>query len=183
MVLFIAFYTSDTPKKSKLEYYQVGEYFDSGKVTEYELNIGTGALDFTLSDGKSTKYTVPNVNLFIDDIHDTVINYNRENPDKPIKYNYVSGTSYSFWLQLVPVIICVILAAVFGYIFIKRMNNTITSENNRAMSFGKARVKFGKDEKRKTTFKEVAGADEEKEELQEIVEFLKDPQKFTELGA
>ena len=183
MVLFIAFYTSDTPKKSKLEYYQVVEYFDSGKVTEYELNIGTGALDFTLSDGKSTKYTVPNVNLFIDDIHDTVINYNRENHDKPIKYNYVSGTSYSFWLQLVPVIICVILAAVFGYIFIKRMNNTITSENNRAMSFGKARVKFGKDEKRKTTFKEVAGADEEKEELQEIVEFLKDPQKFTELGA
>ena len=183
MVLFIAFYTSDTPKKSKLEYYQVVEYFDSGKVTEYELNIGTGALDFTLSDGKSTKYTVPNVNLFIDDIHDTVINYNRENPDKPIKYNYVSGTSYSFWLQLVPVIICVILAVVFGYIFIKRMNNTITSENNRAMSFGKARVKFGKDEKRKTTFKEVAGADEEKEELQEIVEFLKDPQKFTELGA
>lgn len=183
MVLFIAFYTSDTPKKSKLEYYQVVEYFDSGKVTEYELNIGTGALDFTLSDGKSTKYTVPNVNLFIDDIHDTVINYNRENPDKPIKYNYVSGTSYSFWLQLVPVIICVILAAVFGYIFIKRMNNTITSENNRAMSFGKARVKFGKDEKRKTTFREVAGADEEKEELQEIVEFLKDPQKFTELGA
>ena len=183
MVLFIAFYTSDTPKKSKLKYYQVVEYFDSGKVTEYELNIGTGALDFTLSDGKSTKYTVPNVNLFIDDIHDTVINYNRENPDKPIKYNYVSGTSYSFWLQLVPVIICVILAAVFGYIFIKRMNNTITSENNRAMSFGKARVKFGKDEKRKTTFKEVAGADEEKEELQEIVEFLKDPQKFTELGA
>lgn len=183
MVLFIAFYTSDTPKKSKLEYYQVVEYFDSGKVTEYELNIGTGALDFTLSDGKSTKYTVPNVNLFIDDIHDTVINYNRENPDKPIKYNYVSGTSYSFWLQLVPVIICVILAVVFGYVFIKRMNNTITSENNRAMSFGKARVKFGKDEKRKTTFKEVAGADEEKEELQEIVEFLKDPQKFTELGA
>ena len=51
----------------------------------------------------------------------------------------------------------------------KRMNNTISSENNRAMNFGKARVKFGKDEKRKTTFKEVAGADEEKEELQEIL--------------
>ncbi len=183
MVLFIAFYTSDTPKKTKLEYYQVVEYFDSGKVTEYELNIGTGALDFKLSDGKSTKYTVPNVNLFIEDVHDTVVDYNRKNPDKPIKYNYVSGTSYSFWLQLIPIIICVILAVVFGYIFIKRMNNTITSENNRAMSFGKARVKFGKDEKRKTTFKEVAGADEEKEELQEIVEFLKDPQKFTELGA
>ena len=65
----------------------------------------------------------------------------------------------------------------------KKMNNSISSENNRAMGFGKARVKLGKDEKRKTTFKEVAGADEEKDELQEIVEFLRDPRKFTELGA
>ncbi len=183
MVLLISVYTSDTPRKTKHEYYQVVEYFDSGKVTEYELNIGTGALDFKLSDGKSIKYTVPNVNLFLEDVHDSVVEYNRENPKKPIKYNYVSGTSYSFWLQLIPIILCVIGLGLAGYIFIKRMNSTITSENNRAMSFGKARVKFGKDEKRKTTFKEVAGADEEKEELQEIVEFLKDPQKFTELGA
>ena len=67
--------------------------------------------------------------------------------------------------------------------FMKKMGNSISSENNRAMGFGKARVKFGADEKRKTTFDKVAGADEEKEELQEIVEFLKDPKKFTELGA
>lgn len=183
MVLFIAFYTSDTPKKTKLEYYQVVEYFDSGEVTEYELNIGTGALSFKLSDGKTAKYTVPNVNLFLEDVHDSVVAYNRSNPQTPIKYNYVSGTSYSFWLQLIPLILCILVAVVGGYIFIKRMNNTITSENNRAMSFGKARVKFGKDEKRKTTFSQVAGADEEKEELSEIVEFLKDPKKFTELGA
>ena len=183
LIIFIGLYSGGSTKSSKLEYYQVVEYFDSGKVSEYELNIGTGALKFKLDDGTSKKYTVPNVNLFLEDVHDDVVEFNRANPKTPIKFNYVSGTSYSFWLQLIPIILAVVFLAVGGYIFMKRMNNTITSENNRAMSFGKARVKFGKDEKRKTTFKEVAGADEEKDELQEIVEFLKDPRKFTELGA
>ena len=183
LIIFVGLYSGGSSKSTKLEYYQVVEYFDSGKITEYELNIGTGALKFKLDDGTSKKYTVPNVNLFLEDVHDDVIEYNRANPKAPIKFNYVSGASYSFWLQLIPIILAVGFLVVGGYIFMKRMNNTINSENNRAMNFGKARVKFGKDEKRKTTFKEVAGADEEKEELQEIVEFLKDPRKFTELGA
>ena len=184
LVIFIGLYSGNGfGKNAKLEYYQVIEYFESGKVTEYELNIGTGAHKFKIDDGTTKKYNVPNVNLFVEDIHDDIIEFNKANPDKKVKFNYVSGASYSFWLQLIPIVLGLGLLVVFGYIFMKRMNNTITSENNRAMNFGKARVKFGKDEKRKTTFKEVAGADEEKEELQEIVEFLKDPRKFTELGA
>lgn len=167
----------------KLKYHEVISLFDSGEVVEYELNIGSGNLVYKLKDGTSAKYTVPNVTLFIDDIHDTVVEYNRNNPEKPIKYDYLSGSSYSFWLQILPMVLCGIVIIVGGFVFMRKMNNSISSENNRAMGFGKARVKFGKDEKRKTTFKEVAGADEEKEELQEIVEFLKDPRKFTELGA
>lgn len=167
----------------KLKYHEVIGLFDSGEVVEYELNIGSGNLVYKLKDGTSAKYTVPNVTLFIDDIHDTVVEYNRNNPEKPIKYDYLSGSSYSFWLQILPMVLCGIVIIVGGFVFMRKMNNSISSENNRAMGFGKARVKFGKDEKRKTTFKEVAGADEEKEELQEIVEFLKDPRKFTELGA
>ena len=170
-------------KKTDLEYYQVIELFDKGEVTKYNLNIGSGALTYELKDGTTAKYSVPNVSLFIEDIHDSVVEYNRENPKTPIKYNYVSGASGSIALQLLPGIFGIILVIVIGYFFMKRMNNSISTENNRAMNFGKARVKFGKDEKRKTTFKQVAGADEEKEELQEIVEFLRDPQKFTELGA
>ncbi len=183
VVLLISFSTSDTAKNSKLEYYQVIELFDKGEVVEYELNIGSGNLTFKLKDGTSGKYSVPNVSLFVDDIHEAVVEYNRANPKAPIKYNYVSGNSYSMWISLLPAILCGAIAIFGGIFFIKKMNNSISSENNRAMGFGKARVKFGKDEKRKTTFKEVAGADEEKEELQEIVEFLRDPRKFTELGA
>ena len=182
-LLLISWYSSNGTKKTNLEYYQVIELFDEGEVTKYTLNIGSGALTYELKDGTSAKYSVPNVSLFIDDIHNGVVEYNRENPKNPIKFNYVSGASGSIVLQLIPSIFCVLLVIVGGYFFMKKMNNSISSENNRAMGFGKARVKFGKDEKRKTTFKQVAGADEEKEELQEIVEFLKDPQKFTELGA
>ena len=182
-LFLLYFMNSGGAKKTDLEYYQVIELFDKGEVTKYNLNIGSGALTYELKDGTTAKYSVPNVSLFIEDIHDSVVEYNRENPKTPIKYNYVSGASGSIALQLLPGIFGIILVVVLGYFFMKRMNNSISTENNRAMNFGKARVKFGKDEKRKTTFKQVAGADEEKDELQEIVEFLRDPQKFTELGA
>ncbi len=157
--------------------------FDDEKIAEYELNIGTGALSYVTTDGGKGKYSVPNVSMFVQDIHEIVVEYNRANPKTPIKYNYVSGASYSMWLQIIPTILCVVGAIIFGVFFMRKMNNSISAENNRAMGFGKARVKFGVDEKRKTTFAMVAGADEEKDELQEIVEFLKDPKKFTELGA
>ena len=183
MVIGLIFVYSGSESTEKLEYYQVIELFDKGEVSEYELNIGTGALTYTLKDSSTGRYSVPNVSMFVNDIHEDVVEYNRANPDTPIKYNYVSGASYSFWLQIIPVIFCAILVIAGGFIFMKRMGNSISSENNRAMGFGKARVKFGADEKRKTTFDKVAGADEEKAELEEIVEFLKDPQKFTDLGA
>ncbi len=183
IIVLIISASSGASENKKLQYYQVVEYFEKGQVTEYELNIGTGNLNFKLKDGTSTKYTVPNVNLFIDDVHDGIVEYNKSNPDAPIKFNYVSGASANYLLQLIPMALGIIILIVGGIFFMRRMNNTISGENNKAMNFGKARVKFGKDEKKKTTFKQVAGADEEKEELQEIVEFLKDPRKFTELGA
>ncbi len=179
----LIYWYSGSATTEKLEYYQVIELFDEGKVSEYELNIGTGALTYTLNDGSTGRYSVPNVSMFVNDIHETVVEFNRTNPEKAIKFDYISGASYSMWLQIVPIILCVITAIILGVMFMKKMGNSISSENNRAMGFGKARVKFGADEKRKTTFDKVAGADEEKEELQEIVEFLKDPKKFTELGA
>ena len=171
-------------KKEKLEYYQVVQYFDDEKVSEYSLNMSSGALVFKLKDSnKEYRYTVPNVSLFQEDIHNGVIAYNREHPDEPIKAEYETGSTGALLINIVPTLLLFVALGVLLFVMMRKMNTAMNNENNRTLSFGKARVKKAKDEKRKTTFEDVAGADEEKEELSEIVEFLKDPNHFNRLGA
>lgn len=171
-------------KKEKLEYYQVVQYFDDEKVSEYSLNMSSGALVFKLKDSnKEYRYTVPNVSLFQEDIHNGVIAYNREHPDEPIKAEYETGSTGALLINIVPTLLLFVALGVLLFVMMRKMNTAMNNENNRTLSFGKARVKKAKDEKRKTTFDDVAGADEEKEELSEIVEFLKDPNHFNRLGA
>ena len=179
----LSYYIS-AQSRDKLEYYQLVALFDEGKVTEYKLNLSSGALVYkTVGDDTEKTFTVPSVNLFVEDIHEGVIMYNREHPDSMIKAGYITGSTGQWIYNIVPTLL--LLAAMGGLTFFmfRRMNQTMTNETNRTMSFGKARVKQVKDEKRKTTFDDVAGADEEKEELAEIVEFLKNPARFDALGA
>ncbi len=179
----LSYYIS-AQSRDKLEYYQLVALFDEGKVTEYKLNLSSGALVYkTVGDDTEKTFTVPSVNLFVEDIHEGVIKYNREHPDSMIKAGYITGSTGQWIYNIVPTLL--LLAAMGGLTFFmfRRMNQTMTNETNRTMSFGKARVKQVKDEKRKTTFDDVAGADEEKGELAEIVEFLKNPARFDALGA
>ena len=143
-----------------------------------------GALGFKLKgEDKTYNFTVPSVGMFQEDIHNGVIAYNREHPDTPIKAQYQTGSTGAILLNIVPTLLMlVILGDILFYMF-RKMNNAMNNANNRTLSFGKARVKRAKDESRKTTFDDVAGADEEKEELSEIVDFLKDPSHFIKLGA
>ncbi|MDD6062560.1 MAG: ATP-dependent zinc metalloprotease FtsH [Oscillospiraceae bacterium] len=180
-------YYSGRAEREKTEYYEVVQYFDQGTVKEYTLNLSSGLLRYTRTDekGKEVKeeFVVPNVNMFLNDVEQTVREHNRENPDNVIEDKYKTGSTGSFLMNILPTALLVIIMFVFLLVMFRRMNMTMAGENNRTLSFGKAKVKEIKDEKRRTTFEQVAGADEEKEELSEIVEFLKNPAKFNALGA
>ena len=185
LILLISYYTATEKSAKKVMYYEIVELFKDNKVEQYELNIGSGILRYRLRENPNTmyRYTVPNVSMFVDDVHKSIVEYNEAHPDAPVKADYIRGEARNWWVSMLPVMLLVAAATVFAFYMMKKMGSTISTENNRAINFGKARVKYGKDEKKKTTFNEVAGAEEEKEELSEIVEFLREPARFNELGA
>ena len=171
-------FSGNTKENAKKQYHEIVQLFEENKVEEYNLNLSSGTLQYKLKgDEKKTvyKYSVPNVSLFIDDIHE-------EAKENGVKYNYDAGKSNTWITSMIPMLVSVLVLGALMLFMLRKMNSSISNENNKTLSFGKARVK-GKDENNKKTFADVAGADEEKEELQELVEFLRDPQKFNELGA
>ncbi len=123
------------------------------------------------------RYKVPYLGLFIEDFRTAVENYNEKNPDARIDYDLSQLKSEIPW----EIILSLVLAA--GTIGLLVFFMFSQGGGGKAMSVGRAKVKNLSDDQRKATFADVAGADEEKEELQEIVEFLKNPGKFNTLGA
>ena len=184
-ILIIGILFSTQPKK---EYptSDIVYLFKDNKVTEYKLDFGSGKLELTLNEkyeGKTEVETsVASISLFLQSIEDYVEDYNTKNPDKPMKYTWKQASDNSIWLELLPNII--LIGVFIGvWIYVMRKFSGSFGDVGKQFGFGKAKVKNLSDEKRKTTFEDVAGADEEKEELQEVVEFLKDPKKYNELGA
>ena len=100
--------------------------------------------------------------------------------DSNYKYNYEVSMRLPWWVSLVPY---VIIIAAFFFIWNTMMSRSGVGGDKGAMRFGKARTRLASDEKKKVTFADVAGCDEEKEELSEIVDFLKGPQKYITIGA
>ncbi len=185
-LLFVGFVFmyQEEAKQPDLIYSELVQYFHDDKIAEAEVVISSGKLKYKFwDDDKTYTYDLPSVELFVNDVHDDILEYNDANPEKPIKYNPEAGKSGAWISSMLPLILSmagIILISVFMF---RKMNTTISSENNRAMNFGKARVKRADDETKKVTFQDVAGADEEKEELTELVEFLKNPDEFSKLGA
>ena len=160
------------------KYSDILALFDEQKVTEYSLDLGTGELTYHLEDDKKEyTYEVPSVTLFVNDIEEYRNAYNATH-EVPLKQDYFKIKDNSWILTVVPTLILLGMGVVL-FIFMMRQSGG----NGKINSFGRANVKPAGADAKKATFADVAGADEEKAEMAELVDFLKNPKKYDEIGA
>lgn len=159
------------------KYSDIMKYFDNYEVTGYTLDLGSGELKLTLENGDKLTYDVPNVSVFRQDTETYRKDYNEKHPDQPLQVDYYKIRDTSWLLTLIPTLVLLVLMILL-FVFMMRQANG----GGKYTSFGKANIK-NQANTRKATFADVAGADEEKHELEEIVDFLKNPRKYAELGA
>jgi len=179
----------------QMKYSDVVAAFKSGEVLEFEIdkeNVITMTLPAsseyakfkvsTNDDGSAiVQYRLASLSIFHADLGDTIT---EQMAQGTLKGEYVPPTQYAAWLSYLPVILIVVALIVMYIIMTKQLSGGGAGGKMGMGSFSKARAKVaGQDDKNKVTFRDVAGADEEKEELEEVVEFLKDPSKFAKLGA
>ncbi len=127
---------------------------------------------------QSLIYVVPATSIFLQSLPDYVAAHDAKYPDSPMTYDVLPAGQTSIWVSMLPMLIITLVVMGAFYYFVYAQGG-----GGKAMNVGRAKVKDQADQGRKATFADVAGADEEKEELAEIVEFLKNQQRFNTLGA
>lgn len=169
--------------ENELSYAQVKDLFKEEKVQEFTYNGSKNLLEMKVKDSsakdgyKTVYYKMYSFSLFYEEFGDLI----DEQYDKGIIKDYqIEPVQSTWWLQLIPYVLFIGFM-VFWIVMMQRAQGGGGAGG--AMKFGKARTRFGSEEKNRKTFNDVAGADEEKAELQELVEFLKDPKSFTKMGA
>ncbi len=172
----VSYVVSQTQKTESISYSDVYQYFEQGDVDRYTLEGGTLTMHLKNED-RAVSYEIGDyTSVWWSQLGEVI---DQQMQDGTLtKVDYIT-TTIPWWAQFLPYLILVVLIGAFWYF----MMNKQSGGGAGPMQFGKARAKLAQDGKNKVTFNDVAGADEEKAELQEIVEFLKNPQKFVQIGA
>ena len=172
----VSYGVSQTQKTESISYSDVYSYFEQGDVDRYTLEGGTLTMHLK-NENRAVSYEIGDYTSVWWSQLGSVIDQQMKDGTLT-KVDYIT-TTIPWWAQFLPYLILVVLIGAFWYF----MMNKQSGGGAGPMQFGKARAKLAQDGKNKVTFNDVAGADEEKAELQEIVEFLKNPQKFVQIGA
>jgi cell division protease FtsH len=178
IILNIAFFLPK-PETSKPLYSDILGYFQSDEVKNFSLNMTSGLLDAELASGEKITYTVPDTTLFINEVMPLITAYNTAHPGSKITYDFTQGWDDAQWLNTLPYL----LLFVAGMAFVFFRLGTAGKKRGSAMPLMQIKTDKTTAERDRKTFADVAGADEEKDELKEIVEFLKNPLRFNKLGA
>ena len=191
VILFASYFLLGTKEEKPPEYSEIVTMFENGEVEAYNVTAGN-VLDIKTRDktnssgvtvkGKEFSVKLRSLELFERDIKPIVYALNHDdNPNNDItSYNYEPPKETSLWLSFLPYILMIVFFVVLWFF---AMNSAMGGKGGKINSFGKSRARVNLGGKNKVMFTDVAGADEEKEELKEVVDFLKNPKKFTELGA
>jgi len=176
-------YSPGDNNSTSIDYSELRRLFIDDEIVSFEIknnNRLTATLrrNYANSNSPIVTHDLLDIGLFHADFSTDIDRLMKENEN--FKYNYEPGMRIPWWVSLIPYII---LIAVFFFIWNSMMNRSGIGGDKGAMRFGKARTRVASDDKKKVTFADVAGAEEEKEELSEIVDFLKGPQKYITIGA
>ena len=164
-------------ESKKMQYSEVVELFHNEKVDSFVVK-NDNTLILSTKDGEDLSFKLRDLSIFERDLKELVLEQKKNGIIT--EFHYEEPVNFPWWVSFLPYII---IGIVFIVIWIFIMNQAAGGKGGKINSFGKSRAKLGSNEKSKVLFSDVAGADEEKEELQEVVEFLKNPSKFTKLGA
>ena len=183
IIAFFVIFPKLTDSSKDTQYSEVISYFDDYKVKSYTLDLGTGELKYTLEgEDKVRTYEVPNVSIFLDDTDSEENNYraeyNKRHPDAPLEQDYKKIKDNSWIISVIPTVLLLVMGIVLFFFMMKQAGG-----GGKYTSFGKANIKNQNHQGKKVTFADVAGADEEKHEMEEIVDFLKNPKKYSDIGA